>query len=702
MQEYRLYLDNIEFLDIPEQIFKFEKILIRDFSESIFRDKSENEFVFYGDAYNYICSKRKNNICEDISIKIEKKIYNDWYILFIGFIKQINVVVFPKTKLIKAKIYDNSYSAMIREREDNKYFLNLNKSIDGTSIQSAIGTKLQVFNSSGINIRMIQCYEVFECIKYLVRILTNNKLQVVSDIFTIGVLSNKYCITTGAMLRLGIGGGAINNSFQNTYLVPEISYKELFNELRKCFKLFTAIEYDLSGNALLRIENEDFFYKNNVIKNIDYLPDGFEEDIIEDNIYSEIKIGSTKSIPDTTYYVPTIRLYSWQEETYNNCTNCNVQNTLDLVNDWVIDSNLIHEAIDGNDVWDKDIFILELENINTIKKYQEAVDILPNLDGIQAYYYNESLNNYNKLINWNGGIPECVANFYNQEKCNESIYDTADDIKIQHSDSFTGFVHLGISYTILRYAIENCDSIFIQNNDYSSQNCDILDFSPFPALVPLVNNTTGTGTLIQIPFTGQYQFECQVNVSNLLQVGGGSNIGPLEEYKIELKILRFDNGFQGIESGGNETPTAYTDTYIHSGNFEDNFNINLNVITPLLNLTAGCVIVPTIRIRTVKLGIGVNSGDALQVNSGYFNILQQNYEFISDTPILSDKQISIRYKFKYPICFEEYLKIEKNKYSIIKVNNFNSWIKEIKYIDNLVSELTLISNDIMCEQCSTP
>ena len=71
MQEYRLYLNDIEFYDIPEAILTgFEKTLIRDSGisndEQIFRDKCELELEFYGDAYNYICHQRINNICNDI------------------------------------------------------------------------------------------------------------------------------------------------------------------------------------------------------------------------------------------------------------------------------------------------------------------------------------------------------------------------------------------------------------------------------------------------------------------------------------------------------------------------------------------------------------------------------------------------------------------------------------------------------------
>lgn len=706
MQEYRLYLNDIEFYDIPEAILTgFEKTLIRDSGisndEQIFRDKCELELEFYGDAYNYICHQRINNICNDIDFRLERLCNSEYVIIFIGTIKQLNNINYPKKCILKSVIYDNSYSAMIRERQDNKFFLNLNKSINNTDILNCPNITINAFKQIDIlGTKKIATYEVFEVFKYLIRILTNDKVQVVSDIFTSGILANKYSICTGAMLRLGVNSGFITNSFNNTYLIPELSYKELFIELRKCFRLYQSIEYDNLGNPILRIENESYFYKNNVIFNLDDLPHEIEESYYQDEMYSDIRVGSVETIPESEYFVPNIRLYSWSEENYNNCTNCNLQKTLDLVNDWIIDSNVIFDAINGTDSWDRNIFIIELENNTTPKKYKEDINQLPNLYQFANNYYNESLNNYNKLINWSGGIPECIVNFYNQEKCNQSNYDTADDIKIQHDDFFNGFKHIGITNTMLRFNTELCDSIYIQNNDYNTQNCNIFDNSPPPPYVILENNITGLASVISIPFTGQYNIDCLVNFTNILQVGGGNNIGTLEEYKIELKILIFTGGVQQLEGGGNVTPIEIVSSYDHAGNFDDNFNQTLQVTTGLININAGAIVVPIFRIKTEKLGIGVNAGDALQVNAGYLNIIDQNYNFIEDMPQATEVQKLIKYKLNLPLCFDNLQNIFKNKYGVIKINGIDTWIKELKYIDNKISEFTLITYKTLCNVCN--
>ena len=77
MVEYRLYLNDFQVLDIPENVFSLEKTLIRDDGinndEQIFRDKCESELIFYGDGYRYLCQKKAETICEDIDVRIERK-----------------------------------------------------------------------------------------------------------------------------------------------------------------------------------------------------------------------------------------------------------------------------------------------------------------------------------------------------------------------------------------------------------------------------------------------------------------------------------------------------------------------------------------------------------------------------------------------------------------------------------------------------
>ena len=703
--EYRLFLNDIEMFNHPPEMLDMEKTLIRDSGinsdEQIFRTKCELNFTFYGDAYRYILDKRCTNICETIDLRIEVKCVDSWRTYFLGTFNNQIAVHHPKICYIKSKVYDNSYSAMIREKQDNKLFLNLTKAIDGsTVINECPFLDIDMFDEfGGAYPKKYRVWEFFTVYKWIVSYFTNNKISVVSDFFSTGAGVNKYAITTGVMLRFGTNGSPTNNSFSSSYFIPEIDYKNLFKEFRVIDRLYTAVEYDGLGNTIIRIEPESYFYKNNTIYTINELPEDLEESFIQDEIYSEIKVGSTQTQTDTKiYFTPKLRLYSYEEEVYNNCTDCSLQNTLNLVNDWIIDSNVIHEQLkDVTDIWDKELFIIQLDGTDKAKVVEEDDNstIYP-IDGIPHYYYNAELNNYNKLLNWVGGIPECIANYFNQEPCIDAVVDILENQTIYHEDSFNGTSHGGARTSILKFGVEDCDNIFMHNNVYNSQFVNIYDSLYVPPYFPIQMNTTGAGSIIEIPFKGDYKFEVQINATNIMQVNGGTNIGIAEEYKWELKLLIFYGGRGELEGGGNVTPTEYVDDVSFYADFEDPYNETLTVTTPTLTLNAGVVIVPVFRIKTIKNGLEVQDGDAVKINEGYLKMLEAKYKFVEDSSIVSTKINKLKLKFKQPICCTDYLNIENNKYGVFKIGSYSGWIKELIHKNNETSDITLITTNPIC------
>jgi hypothetical protein len=56
----------------------------------------------------------------------------------------------------------------------------------------------------------------------------------------------------------------------------------------------------------------------------------------------------------------------------------------------------------------------------------------------------------------------------------------------------------------------------------------------------------------------------------------------------------------------------------------------------------------------------------------------------------------VKIQFETPVCLMDYLNIEANKYGIIKVGERDTWIKELKYVENGVSEITVVVEDFLC------
>jgi len=688
MQEFRIFLDGVEFFDIPEEVKFFEEKLsrIKEDDEMIYRIVNESELTFRGDCYKYICQKRIQDLCSNIDIKILNWCNSEYATLFDGVYKNSIATHFPNEKKIKSKLYENNYSSMLLERVNNNIYLNVTKSINGVEIGLCPYEDVQFFDNSGDDLKKVRIWRVREVFKWLIRYFTDDKIGFNSDFLMI----ENHAITTGAMLRNGATGGvAPTNTFQNTYSIPNITYAELFKEIRKLMRIYSATE-----DGTIKIEQENYFFQSNIIFELDELPLGTEEEFYTDELYSQLNIGATDNRTDTgVNFTPNLRLYGTEQETYNNCNNCVIDNQLDLVNDWIINSNIIHECLlNVTEVWDNKIVVIEMDGA-VPAKYQETNGI----DGSNDFYYNEKFNNINKMVFWEGGIPICVNNLYNQEPCMNLLYNPADDITIYHEQNDG---QDGVTNTMLRFSDVDCDAILMANNSYDSQFIGLFD--NFAISVPLNNNSSGAGTVVVIPFNGVYKFETQINFTNILQVNGGSAMQLGEEYKIELKIIVLRAGYAKLESGDNAVVPdfEFSVQYLETGDFETPFNETLTVVTTDMNLNAGAVVLPIVRIKTRKIGLNIVDGDAIEINSGYMTMLNADYDFITNIPVSTVEQRKIQIKLKYPLCCSEFNNIVSNKYGIIKVAGKDAWINELKYINNKVSEFSLILRDTFCtENC---
>lgn len=688
MPEFRIFLDGVEFFDVPEEIKFFEQSLkrIKEDDQMIFRIINESEVTFTGDTYRYICQKRKADLCSNIDVVIKSMCQGEWTDLFVGVFKNSIALNFPVERKIKSKLYENDYASSLLERVDNEVFLNLTKSINGVEIGICPYEDVQFFDRNGNDYRKCRVWRIREVFKWLIRYFTDDKISFTSDF----LMTENHAITTGAMLRLGaVGGLPPTNNFQNNYLIPNVSYAKLFSEVRKLMRIYSATE-----NSTIRIDQETYFFKSDVIFEFNELPVGTEEEFYTDELYSELRIGAIDNKTDTgVNYIANLRLYGTEEETYNNCSSCVINNSLDLVNEWIINTNIIHECLlNVTEVWDDRICIIEMDGL-VPAKYQE-VDAI---DGINDFYYNQKFQNINKMVFWEGGIPVCVNNIYDEESCMNYLYDPADDVKIYH-EQFDG--QDGITLSMLRFSNQICDSIFFHTSTYASQNVELYDSSIIPPTRPLQNNTSGFASVVCIPFSGIYKFETQINFTNVLQVNGGTAMQLGEEYKIELKLIVLKGGYATLEGGAIAVVPdfEYAVQYLETNDFETPFNKTLTVTTGDMALNAGAVVLPIVRIKTRKIGLNIVDGDAIEINSGYFTMLKGKYNFNTNIPVATEQQRRINIKIKYPLCCNEFNVINNNKYGIVKVAGMDAWINELKYINNKVSEFSLILRDTFCEE----
>lgn len=696
MIDFRLFLDDHQVTDLPDEITNFETIIVRDSGivseDQIIRKKTDVSLTFFGDAYTYLCEHRKVDICKKVDVKIE---YNcdgsTWKTLFEGIFYHKLAKVLPAKKIIESKIYDNSFSALIRERQDLKILLTVNKSVSDLDIDPATAIGVTFFNtvdgSDEPDPRNV--YEVFEVFKFIVKYLTDDTIGVKSDYFTTGAGFNKYSITTGSMIRYGANSYQGDLGINNSSFIPEVTWKAFYLEIRKKLRIFTAVEYESDGTPYLRIEPESYFFKNNQLMNIVDIPLDLQEEFDKEEVYSNIQIGSTKTYVDESVFFnyPVGRLIAWQEESYGNCNECVLENTLDLVSDYIIDSNVIGEMLFGSyEEYLKDIFLIELDGNDpaNVAKYDSVAY------NSGAYHYNDLLNNENVLNNWSGGLPSCIVAYFDGEPCMEAELTTP--ITLQHNDPGGIGAGAGISIHPIDYDNEICDSAQAHTNTYN------YDFEEDGQTIN--GGLTGSGYVA--PFFGKYQFTVSVHANN--RFGGTPpcffSFGPLEEYEWELKLYVFENLGDATSGGTGLATSIYSSAKVQLHTLiacmEDAYDATLTINTPLIDLKPGNIVIPAFRIRTDLNGGTFSLRDMVELDLGTFQIDQADYIGYENLPQSNEQQKLLQWEFETIISECDFETISNNPYGYFTINGKNGWIKELKYIPGKLSTIKLLTDETLC------
>jgi hypothetical protein len=177
--------------------------------------------------------------------------------------------------------------------------------------------------------------------------------------------------------------------------------------MRKLYNLFFWIDTNDIDNPVLRMESFDGSYDFNLAYDFQDIKE-LNISIDSVSLYSKVNVGSnnvTSGLFDnaTSYY-------GWSKEEFFPLGQCNIDNEFNLVNDFVIDTNSIQDIMIGQSTDKIDsIFIIECDNVDTINKTAIAIqyDTFNNGD----CYYNEGINNFNKVQNYSNQFVTTFGNF---------------------------------------------------------------------------------------------------------------------------------------------------------------------------------------------------------------------------------------------------------------------------------------------------
>lgn len=665
---YVIKLNGIILENQPDELKDFKYQLVRDggidSEEQIFRQFSEDTFTFFGDGYDIIHS---NPICQLIEVEIltqEKTIFK-------GNINPLAIKRTPHKREINTPIYDSGYSAMIREKGDSEINIAVSETINGEPLES-VKSKTAIFTfSESPSLLTREVYDVLDIFDFLVRYLTDNKLRVESQYLNIKTL----CIAKGGSLGLG---NTFDARFLDKSVIPNISYNELFREVRKKIRIFSWIEGDV-----LRIEHEDDSYSDLPIKQIEGIPITLEETTNKQYLYSDVIVGSFDFKPDDTFFIkyPYKGLDTWVEESFTNC-NCSLQNELNLVSEWVIDSNVINETIKGEfeNRFDS-IFLfsyLRVGNTGIIE-----FNVFEDIDGNSVFYFNKSLQNYEVLKNWFGGLPECINRRFVDEPC----------FNLSFPSPFTYKVESGLGRDFLLYSINtndvNCDSLESSINNAEPGYKIIPSISIFAILDPFLSNS-----IFVCKYDGTYSFNLNMNLDNVLDVNISTG-GVLTRYAWIAYLFKFKD-WNEYENGiflDTDIAVAQERVDLHSlvPNFNSPFNYTFNLNADNLELKAGQIIAPAIMFFLRKAGNNFDLRNGVRVNNGTFQTtfskLDREFTFVKDN--------DLRYKVNFDdlLDFETQKAIDANQRGYYLINGNKYWINKLNGSIGKIGKFELIGRN---------
>lgn len=657
---YKIYLDNVEMFDLPKGLENFAVQIVREdgfnSSEQILREKTETDFLFYGDCYIYLSELFKNGACSIVDVRIEDVCDNVTYELFIGKLHISDIECDVKRKMIKSNIRDNSFTGMIKDFTKTDVPIYYTKTKNCFELESI--DRLFIINPLIPELyKEILGFDVLEVLNYQIKYATDNKAYVVSDYLT----TNKYMITNGYNLHNDSG------SLEQKY--PNVSFNKLFEELRKKFRLFMVIEYDVDGIPYLRIEQESYSFSSTNILSISDIQDSTTEEIDKTRLYNSIKVGSKIFEPKTGvyWYNEKSPILSFIESTFPTCGECTVnsdseQNELNLVSEFIIDSNMISEAFNTpiGDLYDYDA------NIYLISYYVDIAYPYPlitmNTCNGHGGSFNCTLTNQNVVNNWLGYSPQCLTlSRYSSDYFRLELKQATIEIKYP---------------ALFQNDVVEFNNIIADNNNtitLSTTQSIYLNLNPPIGAI----TTSATFSYYKCSKNGTYNL-----IAEIINIHQDGTINPSiisVDYTLYIVVYTDD------------TFTTISSQYSVVVNSTDSINDlkTLIIETGLITITIGqCVLVD----YSVEIASLVPTLDYPFVSES-INFYQK--EDLSKCEEFENENQDSKYrliKFSKELCQSDFQYIKNNKRGNITVDGKVFYIKNLTYRKNKLTDFELIGN----------
>ena len=382
------------------------------------------------------------------------------------------------------------------------------------------------------------CWDWQECMSHALRYISDNNINgMISDWYEANTVDNglinyvKFSLTSGYLIRNPQDVGE-EDSFVAKQ-APSYDFFDLWQNMAKKYDLWSAIELYYDGTYRLRVEPREYFFDGDVLDHY------FIQDLIQTSdqtqLFGGVKVGSEEVVRGTATNasIPYLLLLGFTEESYHVPIQCNTDQQLDLVNNFIIDSNVIERSLIGNDeTYDGDVFIIEYTEGGG--EYLAFPGPLGASD-IPPYTYNPQLLNANVLQRYALlGAVQYVAN--------DTVGFRAEDPAQGPMQATT--VGIGSGYTVPAIPVQ------------AQFRYDVITAQTPLAKDPGNNSGNGTpqGTTVPLAdcrFTAPSALYCKMNVILPFQIFDNYANTPLTAGKrVQLRAIveRYDSGTVLVET----------------------------------------------------------------------------------------------------------------------------------------------------------
>jgi len=546
-------------------------------SSSIKRDRQLNNLLFTQDVeveyngnnspgtgeisgYQYLKNLFDNSVCEEVNIEIYDDDFNPSILYYKGIIKIPNVKIDLQTFILKTKIQDNSFYSYINNNKKLKVNLAATTTKNGLPLTPLQKWSVDMFNQSNclygsslVPAALYNLYNVKEVFAFIISAISDNKISFESDF--LDSLDPKPFIGKGQNI---LNSYTLYPNAQEPFI--EISFEDILNEFRYFYNVFFWIDNSDQNNPILKLENTSTSYANQTIYSFSEIKE-LNITVDSNSLYSKVQVGNENTT--TGLFDNGASYFGFAKEEFFPIGQCNTDNPLEIINNYIVDTNIIQDILVNNSTdFIDEIFVVECSITDPLLFTAQAYQWELNNDG--NCWYNIGLNNNNKIARHAEKFTTTFGNFLG----NGSVNSIPNGFKASLG-SPKGYSTNGTFGTPL----------IVTNGTPSLPNFPILNINTFQFIFS--NESTNTNYdnggnydsgfgIYTAPLSGNYNFTFNADFTNTIQMPLGVD---LNSFWLNLRIMRFNSSNVLIGQVNSNTNQNFA-SVIFNGNFIQTLTFN--------------------------------------------------------------------------------------------------------------------------------